>query len=215
MYSPAQFNETDPERIAALLSDYPFGMLITTADGEPLVSHLPMHFEAGVTGSGKLLGHLARANPHCQQLAVNQQVLAVFQGPHAYVSPSWYASPGVPTWNYAVVHIHGKARLIEDESGLEALLVQLTAIHESHLPSPWQPDLSGDRRIKLLSMIVGFEIDITAIQAKFKLSQNRSDEDRQRVIRELSLSEDQTDNAVANLMAGNYKADQDILNHEP
>lgn len=201
MYIPEHFKETNPERISALVTGHPFGMLVTAPEGVPFVSHLPFLFERSAGSQGKLLGHMARANPQWQHFSSDSEVLAVFQGPHAYVSPSWYSSPGVPTWNYAVVHLRGRPRLIEDESELEALLEQLTHAHESHIPNPWKPNLTGERRTKLLDMIVGFEIEITDIQGKFKLSQNRPLEDQQRVIEALSQSSNQTEAAVSKLMS--------------
>jgi transcriptional regulator len=207
MYIPEHFKEANPERISALIEGYPFGMLVTAPDGVPFVSHLPFLFERSSGSQGKLIGHMARANPQWQHFAEGSEILVVFQGPHAYVSPAWYSSAGVPTWNYAVAHLRGKPRLIEGESELEALVEQLTHVHESHLPSPWKPNLTGERRSKLLNMIVGFEIDITQVQGKFKLSQNRPLEDRQRVVVELNQSKNQTDAAVAKLMSGGMHAE--------
>jgi len=200
MYVPEQFKETNPERILALVEGQPFGVLITAPEGVPFVSHLPFLFKRFAGSQGKLLGHMARANPQWQHLAAGTEVLAVFQGPHAYVSPSWYASPGVPTWNYAVVHLRGKPRLVEGEAELEALVEKLTRVHESPMPNPWKPELAGERRTRLLNLIVGFEIDVTHIQAKFKLSQNRPLEDQQRVAEELTRSNSQSAAAVAKLM---------------
>ena len=202
MYLPEHFKETNPQRIAELVKSYPFGMLVTAPEGVPFISHLPFLFESTAGAHGKLLGHLALANPQWQHLAAHREAWVVFQGPHAYVSPSWYASPGVPTWNYAVVHLYGKARLIENEAELEGLITQLTYVYESHRPSPWEPNLAGERHAKLLSMIVGFEIEITDVQAKFKLSQNRSADDQQRVIEELRQSSNPREISVAKLMAG-------------
>lgn len=201
MYTPAYFEETDPARISALVEGYPFGTLITAPDGVPSVNHLPFLFEPAAGAKGRLLGHMARANPQWRHFSTASEVLALFQGPHAYISPAWYVSPGVPTWNYAVVHMRGSARLMDDESALEALLEQLTQVHESRMPNPWQPDLSAERRSALLGMIVGFVIDVTEIRAKFKLSQNRPPEDRRRVIAALAQSNDQTENALAKLMS--------------
>jgi transcriptional regulator len=202
MYITEHFKETNSERISALIEGNSFGMLVTAPDGVPFVSHLPFIFDHAAGSKGKLLCHMARANPQWQHFSSCGEVLAIFQGPHAYVSPSWYSSPGVPTWNYAVVHLRGKPRLIESESELEALVERLTHVYESHMPSPWKPNLVGERRTKLLNMIVGFEIDITDIQGKFKLSQNRSPEDQQSVVEKLSSSSNQTEIAVAKLMAG-------------
>ena len=202
MYIPEHFKETNPERISALIEGHHFGMLVTAPEGVPFVSHLPFLFSRLADSQGKLLGHMARANPQWRHFSTVNEVLTVFQGPHAYVSASWYSSPGVPTWNYAVIHLRGTPRIIEDETELEALLEQLTRVHESPMPSPWEPKLTGERRAKLLNMIVGFEIEITHIQGKFKLSQNRPAEDQQQVVEALSRSDNQTEAAVAKLMSG-------------
>jgi transcriptional regulator len=202
MYVPEHFKETNPERISTLVESNSFGMLVTAPDGVPFVSHLPFIFDHAAGIKGKLLCHMARANPQWQHFSSYGEVLVIFQGPHAYVSPSWYSSPGVPTWNYAVVHLRGKPRLIERESELEALVERLTHVYESHMPSPWKPNLAGERRTKLLNMIVGFEIEIADIQAKFKLSQNRPHEDQQSVVEKLSSSGNQIETAVARLMSG-------------
>ncbi|MFZ3088897.1 MAG: FMN-binding negative transcriptional regulator [Methylotenera sp.] len=201
MYIPEHFKETNPERISSLIEGNSFGMLVTAPNGVPFVSHLPFIFDHAVGPKGKLLCHMARANPQWQHFSSCGEVLAVFQGPHAYVSPSWYSSPGVPTWNYAVVHLRGKPRLIENDSELEALVEQITHVYEDNMPTPWKPNLSGERRTRLLNMIVGFEIEITDIQAKFKLSQNRPIEDQQSVIEKLGQSSNQNEVAVAKLMS--------------
>lgn len=192
MYIPEHFAETDPERIASLAESHPFGMLVSVAEGEPFVSHLPLLFDPSSGSNGRLYGHMAKANPHWKHFG--NSILAIFRGPDAYVSPSWYASPGVPTWNYAVVHMKGKPVLIEDEAELEALLEKMTLIQESQRQNAWKPDMTGERKARLLGMIVGFKIEIGEIRAKFKLSQNRPEEDRQSVMAELGESE------VANLM---------------
>jgi len=207
MYIPEQFKETNSERISALIKHNSFGMLITVPDGVPFVSHLPFIFDHAAGSKGKLLCHMARANPQWQHFSSCSEVLTVFQGPHAYISPSWYLSPGVPTWNYAMVHLRGKPRLIEDEAELEALVEQLTHVHELHMASPWKPNLAGERRTKLLNMIVGFEIEVTDIQGKFKLSQNRPLEDQRSVVEHLSHSSNQTDVAVAKLMSETFHAE--------
>lgn len=201
MYLPEHFKEESPERIKALIQENAFGMLVSAPQGQPFVSHLPFLFEPSSGAQGKLFGHMARANPHWEHLASGEEVLVVFQGAHAYVSPSWYAAPGVPTWNYAVVHLRGMPRIMGSEAELEALLERQTHVYEQKQPNPWKPDLAGERRTKLLGMIVGFEIEITDIQAKFKLSQNRSAEDRMRVIEELESSKNAMEASVAKLMS--------------
>ncbi len=200
MYVPEPFREIDPERILSLIEAYPFAMLVTAPDGNPFVSHLPFLLDRTTGSKPRLLGHLARANLQCQHLEAGREVLLVFHGPHAYVSPNWFASPGVPTWNYAVAHVRGVPHLIEDEVDVAGFLDRLTRVHEAALPNPWQPGLREEQKTKLLSMIVAFDIEITDIQAKFKLSQNRPLVDRQRVAEALDGSGNQTGSAVAQLM---------------
>jgi len=199
MYVPSKFREESREQLAALIRRYPFGTLVTIRDGLPFASHIPFLYEECAGGS-VLIGHLARANPQWEDLAAGQTALVMFQGPHAYVSPSWYESPGVPTWNYAVAHVYGKSRLIEEHSALRRLIERMTAVHESGSSAPWKPDLRGERGKELLDMIVGFEIDAETITGKFKLGQNRSDVDRANVIRQLGDSHDASSRNLAELM---------------
>lgn len=200
MYVPDDFVEYDQDKIVDLTRRYPFAMLITTEQGEPYVTHLPLSYEPNEEGNGKVIGHMARSNPQWQHLAEGQRALVVFEGPHAYISPTWYQSPGVPTWNYAVVHLRGKAKLIEDADRLNTLLDDLINTHEPTLPRPWQENVPVDKQEMLLKMIVGFEIEVTDISAKFKLNQNRSAADREGVITKLSQSSSSLDNGIAELM---------------
>ncbi|HEY3326024.1 MAG TPA: FMN-binding negative transcriptional regulator [Novimethylophilus sp.] len=199
MYIPKYFNEDDGERLYALIESHSFGMLATVEHGLPYISHLPFLYEKH-GAHGKLIGHLARANPQWQHLAQEQKVLVVFQGPHTYVSPSWYAAPGVPTWNYAVVHLYGTAKIIQDEARVIGIVEKLTEKYEANAPNPWQPRLKEGDSARMLGMIAGFEIEVTEIQGKFKLSQNRSIEDRRGVVGHLSQSDSVADREVAALM---------------
>lgn len=178
MYVPQAFDERDAQRVAQLIGQVGLGMLVSTLDDRPYASHLPMLFEPQAGGHGRLLGHLARANPHYRALAEAPEVLVIFQGPHAYVSPSWYQSPGVPTWNYAVVHLYGRVRLFEEPDVLRALLDRQTRVYEGGPLPAGTPQLPPERREALLGQIAGFEIAISEVQAKFKLSQNRPVADR-------------------------------------
>jgi len=215
MYLPDQFNESSAEQINALVERYPLGTLITVADGSPCANHLPFILDPARGARGRLLCHMARANPQWHHLAQGSEVLVTFQGPDAYVSPAWYGSPGVPTWNFAVVQMRGTPTIIESDTELEALLRRQTHVYESQLETPWEPTLTAERRAKLLGMIVGIEIDVTAIQAKFKLSQNRSAEDRQRVVQALRQSHAQHHIAVAALMSAKLDAAKDMLGLSP
>lgn len=207
MYLPEHFQPAHPDDAASLVTSHPFGMLVTVPGGIPFINHLPFLYDSTAGTHGRLYGHMARANLQWQHLLGGEPVLVVFQGPHAYVSPTWYNSPGVPTWNYAVVHLRGTPRLIEGEAELEDLIRRQTRIYESLQPVPWEPALTGDRRARLLSMIIGFEIDVSDIQAKFKLSQNRPQEDRQNIIAKLGQSANPADQAIARMMA--HMADLD------
>ena len=205
MYVPEHFREQDRARLAALIRDYAFGMLVTIDDGVPFANHLPFIYDPDRGGQGTLTAHMARANPQWRHLAADPRALAVFQGPHTYVSPTWYASAGVPTWNYAVAHVYGRATIIEDRERLGAIVTRLSAIYEAGAAQPWQPDLTEARTSRMLDFIVGFEIEISSIEGKFKMSQNRSAEDRQRVIGRLGESPREIDRAVAEVMAANER----------
>ena len=169
--------------MARLFAEHPFATLITPGSPEPSLSHLPLQHHAAPGSHGVLLGHMARANPHWRHFG-EQPSVAVFHGPHAYVSPSWYAEPAsaVPTWNYAVAHVHGRVELMEDPAQTRSLLDELVARYEAGRARPWRLQLTGEALAAMVGAIVGFRMPIERIEAKFKLSQNRSAEDRVRVI---------------------------------
>lgn len=171
IYIPKHFAEQDTARLHALIRAENFGTLISNGAEGIEVSHLPFLLDAGRT---VLRAHMARGNPQWQSLASGAEVVAVFHGPHHYISPAWYANhPSVPTWNYAVVHVTGRPRLIEDSGQLETMVRDLVSHHEVLSHNPWRMDLPADYQDKMISGIVGFEIDIARMEGKFKLSQNR------------------------------------------
>lgn len=178
MYQPSHFVERDRERLAALIREAP---LATVIRAELTADLIPLELEGD-----KLVGHVARANPLWH--ASGQPVLAVFHGVQAYISPSWYASKAehgrvVPTWNYAMVQAHGTLRAIEDTAWLHAFVTRLTDRHESQRSQPWAvSDAPADYIDKTLKAIVGIEIELTRLEGKFKLSQNRSPDDRAGVV---------------------------------
>jgi transcriptional regulator len=200
VYIPRPFAPREPAQIARLLAEHPFATLVTTVAGEPHISHVPLQFDRSGP-HGTLLGHMARANPHWQHFSGGPSV-AIFHGPHAYVSPSWYAEPAaaVPTWNYCVVHLHGSAELMDEERDKRALLDALVQRYESGRPAPWRLQLEGRALDAMLGAIVGFRMPVTRIDAKFKLSQNRSAEDRERVIAQLRAEGYADANATADWM---------------
>jgi transcriptional regulator len=186
LYTPAHFAVDDRAAIAHLIREYPFATLVTPAAPEPYVSHLPLlHVEDG-TEHGMLIGHFARANPHVQH-ASGVESTAIFHGPHAYVSPSWYAAPErmVPTWNYATVHAHGTLEPVADLAAAEAVLQALVQRFEAGRSRPWRFAMAEPQRSAMIKAIAAFHFRIRRLEAKFKLSQNRDDGDRARVARAL------------------------------
>ena len=203
MYIPEKFAEENFKRITGLVENNPFGMLITTDEGSPSISHLPFLFEPNIGSHGKLIGHMAKDNPQWKSLIGAELVLVIFNGAHGYVSPTLYSTPGVPTWNYSVVHLHGKPSVIEDPAGVENILDILTAHFESSQPNPWKLSFPVEKS-KLLQMIVGFEIDIKKIEGKFKLSQNRTPQEQQNIINELGKSKHNGDVELSKFMASYF-----------
>ncbi|MEO8847288.1 MAG: FMN-binding negative transcriptional regulator [Casimicrobiaceae bacterium] len=183
IYTPDHFRSDDRAAIAALLHDHPFATLVTPAASGPMVSHLPLLWSAGGVPHGVLTGHCARANAHWRH-AQQVESVAIFHGPHAYVSPSWYAEPAnaVPTWNYATVHAHGTLEVIDDAVAKRDVLDALVQRFEGDRPAPWAFAMDVRQRDAMLAAIVAFRIPLTRIDAKFKLSQNRSRRDREGVV---------------------------------
>jgi transcriptional regulator len=192
MYVPSHFAENDPATLASFIDAHSFGTLVTTADGKPFASHVPFLYDAT---AGTLNCHLARANPQWRQIEAAPDVLVIFAGPHGYVSPTWYVEAGVPTWNYAVVHAVGTARVVDDPAATARHVEALAAKHEQGA-APWVP--SYDKR--RLAGIVGIEVRVRAIEGKFKLSQNRSPADRAGVVARLAATGRDDDAALAALM---------------
>jgi len=193
LFIPSSFRIDDRDTLFAFIGRYGFATLVTPLDGSPFASHLPLLLDRE---TDLLLGHVSRANPHWAAFAAGAESLAVFAGPHAYVSPTWYATaPAVPTWNYAAVHVYGVPRLLSPERTRE--VVDLTVQkYEGSRPAPWADEMPEDLRGKLLAGIVGFELPISRIEGKFKLGQNRSAADQAGMLAGL-----RGDGAEANLLA--------------
>lgn len=201
LYLPPTFARHDRAAAARLLTGHPFACLITVSNGDLLITHLPLLLVPDAEPHGTLIGHLARANTHWQHFAHGKSV-AIFQGPHHYISPAWYAhqESAVPTWNCAVAHCHGRPVILSEPDEIDALL-DLTVRHfESHQPNPWTPRLTSEALANLRGEIVAFRMPIHTIEAKFKLSQNRKETDRHGVISALTQSESQEAQALARLM---------------
>jgi transcriptional regulator len=217
MYIQELFEERDPAVMHALIAANPLGMWVTEFDGQLVVNHIPFIVDSTRGSFGTLVGHVARANTVWRELSTRLESVVVFQGPQTYITPSWY--PGklehgkvVPTWNYAVVHAHGTPRVIEDPKWLRAHVTSLTTIHEAQRETPWHVSDAPERFIDtLLSGIVGIEIPIARLVGKWKMSQNRSPEDRSGVIAGLAKSGRPDEEQVARLV--DERRDQ-LASHE-
>ncbi|MDP3625390.1 MAG: FMN-binding negative transcriptional regulator [Hydrogenophaga sp.] len=184
MYIPAHFAETRSEELHRIIREYPLGVLVTHGDDGLDADHIPMELDAESGPHGTLIGHVARANTLWQRCPTGTPVMVVFRGANAYISPNWYPSKHethrqVPTWNYEVVHAHGRITVHDDERFARRVVAKLTRRHEATEPQPWKMGDSAPEVInEMLQKIVGFEIAITSLVGKVKLSQNKEMRDR-------------------------------------
>ncbi|MEI4979679.1 FMN-binding negative transcriptional regulator [Aeromonas caviae] len=184
MYLPPHFAVTDPETLHQLIRAHPLGALITHGEGGLDANHLPFEFDAGAGVHGVLRAHVARNNPLWQEVKDGDEVLVIFKAADGYISPSWY--PGkqehhklVPTWNYSVVHAHGRIQIRDDARFVRRLLANLTRHHEAGETTPWKmADAPRDYLEAMVQAVVGIEIEITGLVGKFKLGQNKEAADR-------------------------------------
>ena len=187
MYNPASFSEDRIEVLHAFMREHPLATLVTCGASGPEASHVPVVLHSDVGASGSLRCHFARANEHWKGIQCSNTVLAIFQGAHHYITPSWYPSTEehgkvVPTWDYVVVHVRGHARLFEGEDLIKHLQ-ELTGAHEQAFEKPWSVDDAPGGYIAAMSKaIVGIEIAIDSIEGKWKASQNRLEKDQQGVV---------------------------------
>ncbi len=195
------FAENDEKRIREFVKTYPFAQLSSFDGHNPVVSHLPLLWDESGESYGHLTGHFARANSQWEH-ACGTRVLAVFSGPHAYISSSWYETPqSVPTWNYTAVHMTGQLRIVEDPQELLEIVRDLVEFMEQDQQGRWSMDQPSEDFVdQLLKMVVGFTIEVDHIEAKFKLSQNHSEQRRQRVITHLEKRPDDDSQHIAELM---------------
>ena len=201
MYVPSHFRVEDPAKIAAFMGRYSFATFITNDGTAPFASHLPMLFTPEKGGQGVLLAHMARANSQWQHFAAGREALAIFHGPHTYISPSWYKTDlAVPTWNYAVVHAYGVPRIFNERERILSLMRETISAYESSFAQPWPGELPEDYRDKMIQGIVAFEMPVNRVEAKFKLGQNRPAADSQSVFEALSRATDHDSRALAELM---------------
>jgi len=205
MYIPSAFNVEGFERLARFIDENSFGIVVTHADGAPFATHVPLLLDREGGAPGKLLGHLARANPQWRHLEGGSEAMVIFHGAHAYISPRFYtAKVAVPTWNYLAVHAYGIPRIIEDARFLEQVLERTIAKYEAGSAQPWQNNLPEDYKQAMLGAIVGFEVGLTRLEGKFKLGQNRSQPDLNGVYAALSQSASVDDRRMAEIMKAEH-----------
>lgn len=188
IYLPTHFEQTDPAAIAGLIDAFPLATIVTSTSDGIVANHIPLQFDPVAGQSGVLRGHVARNNPIWQTTNSAVESLVIFQAPDTYITPNWYASKQaehkvVPTWNYAVVHAYGRIQFHDDEKWLRGVIGKLTKSMESDQPKPWSmAQAPRDFLATQLGEIVGLEIEVTRLSAKWKVSQNRTSEDRSGVI---------------------------------
>jgi len=203
MYIPGRYKELDPKVIEQFLRANDFATLVSFDGERPIATHLLVDFQHRADGSLALNGHMARANKQWQTLDAGRDVLTIFSGPHTYISPRWYNHTSVPTWNYMSVHVYGTPRVMTEHDELYALLKRLVDKHEgdSGAASPYRLECLPEEFVtKQMQAIVGFQIEISRMEASFKLSQNRNQESYDNVVTELYRRTDDNSLAVAEAM---------------
>jgi transcriptional regulator len=208
MYIPASFKMEDKQVIYDFMEQNSFAILFTYFNDLPYATHLPFLLDRS---EGCLYGHMAKANPQWHE--INDDVLVAFHGPHAYISPSWYETDqAVPTWNYAAVHVTGKFILIEDHNELKKILDRTANSYESSMPQPWSMSSLDPKLLSALSdAIVGFKIEILKIEGKWKLSQNHSEDRREKVIQALETKQDDNSKRIADLMKSAMESEENDI----
>src|SRR5262245_15355895 len=198
MFIPKLYREEDRAKILEFLKQNEFATLVTYNGEKPTAGHLLME----VVEEGENLfvnGHMSKANPLWKTFEKTPEVLVIFQGPHTYISPTWYNHINVPTWNYQAVHVYGKPRIVIDQEEFHTILSRLVAKYEngtSYRLESLPPDFVVDH----MKGIVGFQIEVTRLEANYKLSQNRDDEDYQNIVQRLHEREDEMSHGVAEAM---------------
>jgi transcriptional regulator len=197
MHTSKLYQDNDPESIRRFIHENGFGILVSTVDGQFWATHIPMILSKDGT---KLVGHISRGNKQWKDVEGFKNVLAIFNGPHTYVSSSWYDHENVPTWNYLTVHVYGTIHIIEGEE-LLASLSELTDKYEKHSEKPVSvKTMSAEYVNREMKGVMGFEIIIERFEATRKLSQNRDDKNHQAIVEQLEKKEDQGSREIASLM---------------
>ncbi|MEN1785161.1 MAG: FMN-binding negative transcriptional regulator [Bacteroidota bacterium] len=206
MYIPHHYTNTNLAEVKTFIEQNAFGILVHQVEGRPWGTHIPLQLEKDDKGEAILVGHIAKANPQGKYFTEDAEVLCIFNGPHAYVSSSWYQKEEVPTWNYIAVHVYGKLRVL-DEAATMASLHRLVAHYEKRVEQPIQLENMSPKTLRQVKGVIGFTIAITEIQAAYKLSQTRP-EDHEAILKNLNQSET-ADQMLAKTMERYLKNDKE------
>ena len=198
MYIPKHNKNENWDEIKDFIRKNSFGILVNRYEGKPWATHIPLELEVNENGKDILVGHIAKANPQWKTFSEDEEVLCIFNGPHAYVSSSWYKEEEVPTWNYIAVHVYGKPKIL-DEATVMASLHRLVDKYEQGSKNPISLQKMSPKTLRQVKGVVGFQIEISDIQAKYKLSQNREN-DHDRIIKELGERHDAGSKAISEYM---------------
>ncbi|MEQ8219664.1 MAG: FMN-binding negative transcriptional regulator [Arenibacter sp.] len=198
MYTPSHYRNENLDEVREFLKQNSFGILINQTDGRPWATHIPLELDLDAEGNDILVSHISKANPQWKSFMENEEVLAIFNGPHSYVSSSWYKEEEVPTWNYIAVHVYGKIRILNDEAVLDSLH-KLVDKYEKGSANPVSIHNLSPKTMKQIKGIVGFQINISDIQATYKLSQARP-EDHPKIIAELQKTHNPGSHEIANMI---------------
>lgn len=199
MYIPEQYKNNNEQEIKDFLQKNSFGILVNQTDGKLWATHIPLELDVNENGKQVLNGHLSKENPQWKSFASNTQILAIFSGPHSYISSSWYDHENVPTWNYIAVHVYGTIKIVEGETLMRGLK-KLVDKYETNSENPVRIEDLSKKNMMQKRGIVAFEIEIDDIQAVKKMSQNRDDKNYQNIISELEKTENTDAQAVAKEM---------------
>lgn len=205
MYTPSSFEETDLNKLHDFIEQHSFATLVSGSECDIHASHLPLLLDRDGGSHGRLVGHMARANPQWRDAATGS-ALSIFHGPHAYISPTWYQDKNVvPTWNYVAVHATGKLKIVDDRSGISEIVRRYVDVYEAGLPTPWSIDSADADFIDgLIDSVVGFEITIDRLEGKWKLNQNQDERRRRLAATELRKAVDDNSAAIATMMEKSF-----------
>jgi transcriptional regulator len=199
MYTPDIYKNENQEEIKQFLQENSFGILINQTNGKLCATHIPLELDINKDGKQILHGHIAKENPQWKGFEENDSVLAVFSGPHSYISSSWYDHENVPTWNYLAVHVYGKIKIVEEEEAINSLK-KLVDKYEKNSENPIRVEDLSSKTMRQVRGIVAFEIEVTAIEATKKLSQNRDEKNYENIITELEKTQNRDSISIANEM---------------